>query len=360
MAVEFEKLSFTKDWNSASDFPAYEENEAQVRADMQLLHDEVKNFINESLIPGIEGMAVPGAGDMLADVYDPEGFRLDVYAYARTQAAGAVSAAQTNAEASIAAYDTEQTAKFTEVNTRLSAAEGALASTPGAITLYQEYMTPGTYTVTFPAGTVAVYAIAVGAGGAGDSGTHNYSSGDFSGGAGGHGGDGLFVGPVLPGSISDYTVVVGAGSTGSGAGGDSSVFGIVAAGGADGGETHSTPDNGSVEGGSGGSGADGIYADGSYTKNAGRGYGSKEKLPLTLMTFSAGGGGGGCYGGSGNLTPGAGGVCYFGSGGAGGAYGSVGSKGAQCCGGGGGGGASAGGAGGDGYVAIYIQRNNIT
>lgn len=82
MANTFEKLSFTKDWNNSADFPTYEENEAKVRADLQALHDETKNFINDKLIPGIENLAVPGSGDMLAAVYDPQKKRTDVYQYA--------------------------------------------------------------------------------------------------------------------------------------------------------------------------------------------------------------------------------------------------------------------------------------
>lgn len=79
MAVEFEKLQFTRNWNNASDFPTYEESEQKVRADMQALHDEVKDFINEKLIPDIQNMAVPGTGDMLAEIYDPTGKRTDIY-----------------------------------------------------------------------------------------------------------------------------------------------------------------------------------------------------------------------------------------------------------------------------------------
>lgn len=82
MAVEFEKLKFTRDWNNSADFPTYEENEQKVRADMQALHDETKEFINETLIPSIENLAVPGAGDMLEKIYDPERKRENVYAYA--------------------------------------------------------------------------------------------------------------------------------------------------------------------------------------------------------------------------------------------------------------------------------------
>ena len=92
MAVEFEKLQFKKNWNNSADFPTYEENEAQVRADLQALHDETKEFINEKLIPNIENLAVPGSGDMLAAIYDPNRKRKDVFQYAEDKKAEAVEA----------------------------------------------------------------------------------------------------------------------------------------------------------------------------------------------------------------------------------------------------------------------------
>lgn len=42
-----EKLTFSKDWTNADDFPTYEPDESQVRADLQLLHDEAKAAINK-------------------------------------------------------------------------------------------------------------------------------------------------------------------------------------------------------------------------------------------------------------------------------------------------------------------------
>ena len=39
-------LTFSKDWTNAEDFPTYEANEEQVRADMQLLHNETRDYIN--------------------------------------------------------------------------------------------------------------------------------------------------------------------------------------------------------------------------------------------------------------------------------------------------------------------------
>ena len=49
----FPLLGFTKTWESPTDYPTYETDEAKVRQDMQSLHDETKNYINETLIPAI-------------------------------------------------------------------------------------------------------------------------------------------------------------------------------------------------------------------------------------------------------------------------------------------------------------------
>ena len=40
-------LTFTKDWTNPTDFPTIETSEAQVRADLQLLHNETKTKLNE-------------------------------------------------------------------------------------------------------------------------------------------------------------------------------------------------------------------------------------------------------------------------------------------------------------------------
>lgn len=48
--MAFEQLEFTKNWERPEDFPTFEENEVQVRADMQCLYDEIKDFINSKLI----------------------------------------------------------------------------------------------------------------------------------------------------------------------------------------------------------------------------------------------------------------------------------------------------------------------
>lgn len=47
------ELQFTKSWTSSEDFPTYEPDETKVRADMQLLFDEIKNHINTVLLPDL-------------------------------------------------------------------------------------------------------------------------------------------------------------------------------------------------------------------------------------------------------------------------------------------------------------------
>ena len=44
--MAFPKLSFTKSWKNAVDFPTVETNETKVRADMQYLFDEIKEALN--------------------------------------------------------------------------------------------------------------------------------------------------------------------------------------------------------------------------------------------------------------------------------------------------------------------------
>ena len=47
-------LSYTKDWTNAEDFPTVQTDENQVRADQQFLFNEIKAYLNDTLIPGIE------------------------------------------------------------------------------------------------------------------------------------------------------------------------------------------------------------------------------------------------------------------------------------------------------------------
>jgi hypothetical protein len=44
--MALDSLEFTKDWTDPEDFPTYEPDEKQVRADLQYLHNEIRDFLN--------------------------------------------------------------------------------------------------------------------------------------------------------------------------------------------------------------------------------------------------------------------------------------------------------------------------
>ena len=44
--MAFTPLTFTKSWENAEDFPTYEPDETQVRADLQYLYDEIRDAFN--------------------------------------------------------------------------------------------------------------------------------------------------------------------------------------------------------------------------------------------------------------------------------------------------------------------------
>lgn len=60
--MPYPTMSFTKDWTNPEDFPTYEEDEQQVREDMQLLFDELKQYLNDTLAPFLSGS--DGAGSI--------------------------------------------------------------------------------------------------------------------------------------------------------------------------------------------------------------------------------------------------------------------------------------------------------
>ena len=59
--MAFEPLKFTKSWENPQDFPTYEPDETQVRADLQLLHEETRLGVNRL----IEALNSSGAAAML-------------------------------------------------------------------------------------------------------------------------------------------------------------------------------------------------------------------------------------------------------------------------------------------------------
>lgn len=49
--MSIKKLTFSKDWTDPNDFPTVEESEEKVRADLQALHNETRNYINTFIQP---------------------------------------------------------------------------------------------------------------------------------------------------------------------------------------------------------------------------------------------------------------------------------------------------------------------
>ena len=50
------KLEFERSWNSSADFPAYEDSEQQVRADLQYHPDAIRDYLNEEVVPAVDGL----------------------------------------------------------------------------------------------------------------------------------------------------------------------------------------------------------------------------------------------------------------------------------------------------------------
>lgn len=100
------KLSFTKSWTSAADFPTIEENETQVRADMQELHDQAKAYLNGTLTEELDAALAELASTdyvdgQLAAVETALGGKASV-AYAQEMAAAAAGAVKTELNAALA------------------------------------------------------------------------------------------------------------------------------------------------------------------------------------------------------------------------------------------------------------------
>lgn len=48
------KLQFSKDWTNPQDFPAVASDETQARQNIQLLHNETKEYINGQVLPVVD------------------------------------------------------------------------------------------------------------------------------------------------------------------------------------------------------------------------------------------------------------------------------------------------------------------
>ena len=56
--MSLSKLKYTKDWRNPDDFPTYSSDETQIRADMQILFDEVCDALNK-LIEDLDAAEIP-------------------------------------------------------------------------------------------------------------------------------------------------------------------------------------------------------------------------------------------------------------------------------------------------------------
>jgi hypothetical protein len=57
--MSIQQFEFSKTWRDKSAFPTYQTSETQVREDLQCLHDEMADYVNNTLVPAINS----GSGD---------------------------------------------------------------------------------------------------------------------------------------------------------------------------------------------------------------------------------------------------------------------------------------------------------
>ena len=88
--MSLDKLSYSKDWTNPTDFPTVETDEAQVRADQQLLYDEIKTFLNTKLIPALESLGVETTVQLPANSAGFKYMRLNADKVLETSEDGAV------------------------------------------------------------------------------------------------------------------------------------------------------------------------------------------------------------------------------------------------------------------------------
>ena len=60
------KCDFSKHWTNPADFPTIETDESRVRADLQALHDETKDYFNTTLLPQIDS-EIDGAKEWVSE-----------------------------------------------------------------------------------------------------------------------------------------------------------------------------------------------------------------------------------------------------------------------------------------------------
>ena len=107
--LEIAALRFSRDWTDPNDFKTVETSEVKVRADMQYLFNEIKNWLNETLIPAVQSAADGGGtGSLVKRVYinanghlivvKSDDSEVDLGAYAGGASGEYVTALKVNAE----------------------------------------------------------------------------------------------------------------------------------------------------------------------------------------------------------------------------------------------------------------------
>ena len=64
MMARVRNLEFTKTWRDHTAFPTYSDDEEQIRDDLQCLFDEIKDYVNQKLLPAVNTIT---AGEITAD-----------------------------------------------------------------------------------------------------------------------------------------------------------------------------------------------------------------------------------------------------------------------------------------------------
>lgn len=124
----FPLLGFSRDWNNPDDYHTVELEERKVRADMQSLHDEVKNYLNNQLIPAViaEEATVEDWAHAEAERVSAETARADAEDARSLAEVGRTEAEQTRVAAEETRVAAEQ-ARVTAEQERADAATGYVA-----------------------------------------------------------------------------------------------------------------------------------------------------------------------------------------------------------------------------------------
>lgn len=155
-AEAFPLLSFTKNWENPEDYPTYEPDEMQVRRDMQSLHDEVKDFLNNELIPRViaEDATVEGWEAQETARSEAESARSEAETARADAEQGRVDAEAARVQTEAARVETEA-ARATAESARVTAETGRVEAEAARVTAEQNRATVESARVTAEAARAA-------------------------------------------------------------------------------------------------------------------------------------------------------------------------------------------------------------